>query len=413
VPTTLSLASIALIANAASLPLLAHPVFSLAILLAVLLFVRCLERAPWTVPLLKFIPSLVFYYFLPTCLNLVGLLPRESPLYVWVKVYALAASLCLLTLALDVRAIFRLGRTAAAVFAASCLSIMIGGPIALAIWKSSLPPEAWKAMAWLAGSWIGGTANAVALTSSFQVSDQAAAPLIVVDVIIAYAWMAVLLFLAARHERVDHWLCADPAKCASLESRITSASIPTTRSPPLHWCFFLAAFGLIVAFISKAGAAAWMRTTAGLSLKSALDESAWRVMLATTIGAALSFTPARRLESRGASRVGMSMLYLLVACIGAGADLSGLRHAGGYLALGLTWMAVHIVILFAVGRLLRAPLFFLAVSSQANIGGPISAPIVAAAFHPVLAPIGVLLAIAGYVVGTYLGLLCIHLCRLV
>ncbi|MEK6642856.1 MAG: DUF819 family protein [Planctomycetota bacterium] len=400
-------------ANATSSPLLAHPATSLAILLAVLLLVRRLERAPRTAALFKFIPSLVFYYFLPTCLNMVGLLPRESPLYIWVKTYVLAASLCLLTLALDVRAILRLGRTAAAVFAASSLSIMIGGPIALAVWKSSLPPDAWKAMAWLAGSWIGGTANAVALTSSFQVSDQAAAPLIVVDVIIAYAWMAVLLFLAARHRRVDRWLRADPAKSMALESRIASATDAPSQSTHWHWVVLLSAFGMIVAIGSKVGADAWTRTTAGQALRFLLDESAWRVILATTIGAALSFTPARRLESRGASRVGMSMLYVLVACIGSGADLSALRHAGGYLALGLTWMAIHIVILIAVGRLLRAPLFFLAVSSQANIGGPISAPIVAAAFHPALAPVGVLLAIAGYVVGTYLGLLCIHLCRLV
>ncbi len=393
--------------------LLSNPFVSLAILLAILFLIRWLERTRHVAFLFKFIPSLVFYYFLPTCLNMLGLLPRESPLYVWVKTYVLAASLCLLTLALDVRAILRLGRTAAAVFAASSLSIMIGGPIALAIWKSSLPPDAWKAMAWLAGSWIGGAANAVALTSSFQVSDQAAAPLIVVDVIIAYAWMAVLLFLAARHRQVDRLLRADPAQCAALESRITSPPIASSRSP--HWLslVLIAIFGLLVAFCSKTGAAAWLGTTVGSSLKTVLDESAWRVVFATTIGAALSFTPARQLESRGASRVGMFMLYLLVACIGAGADLSALRHAGGYLALGLTWMAIHIVILLTVGRLLRAPLFFLAVSSQANIGGPVSAPIVAAAFHPALAPIGVLLAIAGYVVGTYLGLLCIYLCGLV
>ncbi|MBI5764074.1 MAG: DUF819 family protein [Planctomycetes bacterium] len=390
-----------------------HPLCVVAMLAAILAIVGMLQRVRFSAPLFRFVPALVFYYFLPTVVSMAGLLPRESPVYGWVKTYILAASLCLLTLALDLRAIIRLGRTALAVFAASCLSIMIGGPISLAIWKSSLPPDAWKAMAWLAGSWIGGAANAVALTSSFHVSDEAAAPLIVVDVIIAYAWMAVLLILAARHKRVDRWLRADPAKVASLETRVTRETPSRDASRRWAWFTVITVFGLIVAIASAAAASAWVRSSPGRMLVGFLDVAAWRVILATTLGVLLSLTPARELESRGASRVGMAMLYLLVACIGAGADLSTLRHAGGYLALGATWMLIHIVILFAVGRLLKAPFFFLAVSSQSNIGGPVSAPIVAAAFNPALAPVGVLLAIAGYVVGTYLGLLCIHLCRLV
>lgn len=390
-----------------------HPVCVTAVLIVILLIVGLLQRAQVTAPLFKFVPALVFYYFLPTVVSMAGLLPRESPVYGWVKTYILAASLALLTLALDLRAIIRLGRTAIAVFVVSCLSIMIGGPISLAIWKSHLPPDAWKAMTWLAGSWIGGAANAVALTSSFQVSDEAAAPLIVVDVIIAYAWMAVLLILAGRHKHVDRWLHADPAKVASLETRVTRERPSRDVSRRWAWFVIIAVFGLVVAIGSAATANAWVRSSTGRMFASVLDVAAWRVIFATTIGVVLSLTPARSLEPRGASRVGMAMLYLLVACIGAGADLSTLRHAGGYLALGATWMLIHIVILFAVGRLLRAPFFFLAVSSQSNIGGPVSAPIVAAAFNPALAPVGVLLAIAGYVVGTYLGLLCIHLCRLV
>ncbi len=57
-------------------------------------------------------------------------------------------------------------------------------------------------------------------------------------------------------------------------------------------------------------------------------------------------------------------------------------------------------------RLLRAPIFFAAVGSQANVGGAASASVVAAAFHPALAPVGVMLAVAGYVLGTYGGLVC-------
>ena len=69
-------------------------------------------------------------------------------------------------------------------------------------------------------------------------------------------------------------------------------------------------------------------------------------------------------------------------------------------------MAIHVSLLLLVGWLIRAPYFYLAVGSKANIGGAASAPVVAAAFHPSLAPVGVLLAVLGYALGTYVAFLC-------
>ena len=81
--------------------------------------------------------------------------------------------------------------------------------------------------------------------------------------------------------------------------------------------------------------------------------------------------------------------------------------------LELTWIAIHGALIYAVARWLRAPMFYLAVGSEANIGGAASAPIVAAAFHPVLAPVGVLFAVLGYALGTYGGWLTGLLMRMV
>jgi uncharacterized membrane protein len=135
----------------------------------------------------------------------------------------------------------------------------------------------------------------------------------------------------------------------------------------------------------------------------------WVVLIVTTVGLGLSFTRLRRLEGVGASRLGSAMLYLLIASIGAHAEFRRVLDAPALVAIGAVWIALHGLMLWLVRRWMRAPIFFLAVGSQANIGGAASAPIVAAAFHPALAPVGILLAVGGYVLGTYGGLLCAFL----
>jgi uncharacterized membrane protein len=145
---------------------------------------------------------------------------------------------------------------------------------------------------------------------------------------------------------------------------------------------------------------------------ASMAPSTWKYIIITALGVLLSFTRARNLEGAGASKIGAMMIYLLVACIGAGANFRTIFQHPAVLVMGFIWMAVHIVVLLGVARLIRAPLFFVAVGSQANIGGAASAPVVASAFHPALAPVGALLAVAGYVLGTYAGWVCMQLLRL-
>ena len=106
-------------------------------------------------------------------------------------------------------------------------------------------------------------------------------------------------------------------------------------------------------------------------------------------------------------------LYLLVASIGAKAEFAKVLDVPVLLVIGIIWIIIHATILLLVRRLLKAPVFYMAVGSQANIGGAASAPIVAGSFHPALAPVGALMGVAGYVLGTYAGLLCAYLLRMV
>ena len=149
------------------------------------------------------------------------------------------------------------------------------------------------------------------------------------------------------------------------------------------------------------------------TLQDIISASTWKVILVTTVGVILSLTRMRRYEGAGASRIGSVMIYLLVACIGAGADFGKIIEQPAFIAMGAIWMSIHAAVMLGLSRLIRAPVFFMAVGSQANVGGAASAPVVASAFNPALAPVGVLLAIAGYVLGTYAALVCATFLRLV
>ncbi len=397
-------------ANAVTEPLITSSAGLLAILLAVLAIIFAADRHPKIGRLFKIIPALVFCYFVPTLLSTYKVIPDEAELYKWVKGFVLPASLVLLTLSLDVRGILALGPKAIIMLLAGTAGVVIGGPLALWLWQGVLPEDAWQVMAYLAGSWIGGGANAVALQQNFGASNAAIAPIIVVDVAVANVWMGLLLYLAGRHERVDRWFGGDASAIVALEKKMEAFHQRVMRIPTMPDVMVILALGFGVAWVSHVLGQA-IATHQPEFMNNFLGAFAWKVILATTAGTILSFTRARNLEGVGASRLGSVMIYLLVATIGAAANFEKLAEAAEYLWLGATWITFHIIILLVVGKLIRAPFFFIAVGSQANIGGAASAPVVAGAFNPVLAPVGVLLAIAGYVLGTYAGLVCIWVCR--
>lgn len=393
--------------------LVTDPAGLLAILLAVLALIFWAHAHPVFGRIFKVIPVIVFCYFVPTALSGFGVIPTDSPMYEWVKQFVLPASLVLLTLSLDVPGILRLGPKALIVMLAGTAGIVIGGPIALAIWQQWLPEDAWKRIAYLAGSWIGGGANAVALQKTFGVPDPAISPIIVVDVAVANVWTGILLYLAGRTDRLDRWLKADASAIRILEREMEDFQDSVTRPASLRDLLYVVAIGFGFAYIGHA-VGRWMMGLGFFArFEDFLNAFAWKVIIATTAGVTMSFSRVRTLEGAGASKIGSLMLYLLIACIGAGADFRRLAESGAFLGLGVTWIVIHIGLVVLVGKLIRAPFFFIAVGSQANVGGAASAPVVAGAFNPVLAPVGVLLAILGYVLGTYAGLMCVNLCRLV
>ena len=364
-------------------------------------------------------PRLMLCYFLPAILGTVGVFSaEESQLYFVASRYFLPASLVLLTLPTNLREIARLGPKALLVFGAATTGVIIGGPVALWTAKVLMPDfmseydlvEVAAAMSTLAGSWIGGGANQAAMKEIFNVGGDIFAVVVTVDVLVASILLMLLILGASHTRRIDKWLGVRQSDIEKVQAQM-KALRPTSKAPiSTASILILSAIGLgAMALGHTAGdkiAAVLSTYFPTLKQHSLTSSFFWLVVIATTAGLLLSLTPLRKLESKGASELGSALLYFLVATIGMSMDLTAIfRHAEMFL-VGMLWISVHVAILLMVARALRAPFFFVAVGSQANIGGAASAPVVAAAFHPALAPVGVLLAVLGYALGTYGAYVC-------
>ena len=360
----------------------------------------------------NYVPAILMCYLVPAIYNSIGLIDGgASKLYPMARDYLLPASLVLFCIAMDIGAILRLGPKAVIMFVTGTAGVMLGAVVAFAamgvIHPSTVAGETWRGMTTIAGSWIGGGANQAAMKEVFAVDANLFGQFVAVDVIVAYFWMAILLYLAPRAKAFDRWTGADTSAIEDLKQRIADYQAEHARIPSMSDMMMLFAVGIGLtglAHLLTGPLVAWIQSLpASWRLQDySLDSRFfWLVVLTTTFGVILSFTRARRLEGVGASSVGSVFLYILIATIGMQMDLKTLVDRPMLLLLGVIWISVHAVLMLGMAKLIRAPLFFLAVGSQANIGGAASAPVVASAFHPSLAPVGVLLAVMGYALGTY------------
>lgn len=387
------------------------PLSVLTVLLAVLASLFLFQRHPWGRRLFRVVPLLVFCYFVPALLSNLGVIPVESELYVFIRRVLLPASLVLLVLSTDIPAVLSLGRDAVVLFLTGTASIALGGPLAFLALGWLFPvdalDQAWRGLAALCGSWIGGGANFVAVGESVGASPATMSLMVVVDVGVANVWMAMLLLFAGREREMDAAIGADRRRIDAVRARIETYQAEIARPSNLAEMLLILTIGL-----GTTGVVTWVAQYLP-EIGTIINGFTWVVCLVTAIGVALSFTSLRRLEGAGASTVGSVFLYLLVATIGASAQFSQVLENLPLLAVGALWMLFHAAAMFAARRMLAAPVFFLAVGSQANVGGAASAPVVAAAFHPALATVGVLLAVLGYVLGTYVGILVAFLLRVI
>ena len=369
------------------------------------------QQGPWK-RFYAIVPALLLCYLIPGIYNTVGLIDGQNTrLYNPVaRDILLPAALVLLTLAVDIKGILRLGPKLIVMYLGASFSIMLGAVVAFQLMKwlhpATVAGDTWAGMAALAGSWIGGGANMLAMREVFDVNATTFGQFAVIDVGVGYVWMAALIFLAGQSAKIDARSGADTSGIDELKLRIEKFRSEHERVASLTDLMLIVAvaFGTVGLAHAIAGpVSAWFKGHVSWAAQFSLDAPfVWVVVISTTCGLGLSFTRARNLEGAGASKLGSLLLYFLIACIGMQMDLLALLDRPWLFLLGIIWIAVHIGLLLALAMVLKVPFFYFAIGSQSNIGGPASAPVVAAAFHPSLAPVGVLLGTMGYATGTYL-----------
>jgi len=389
-------------------------IFGILILILGMVFHTSSLDHPFWKRFYNYVPALLVCYFLPSMLKALNLVdPSQSKLYFVASRYLLPASLVLLTISVDLKEIMKLGSKAIIMFLTGTVGIMIGGPLTTLIFSYLSPDlvqgETWRGMTTIAGSWIGGGANQATMKEVFNVSDVLFSKMVTVDIIVGNTWLGILIAGVGVTKLLDKKLKADASAIERLKEKMEAYQASVAKTPNLtdlmkilmigFACTGIAHFGsdLIVPYLKQFPALQQYSLTSGFF---------WIVVIATTLGVALSFTKVRTLEGAGASRMGRAFVYILVATIGMNMDILAIFSNPGFFFLGITWILFHVLLLAIVAKLIKAPYFFIAVGSTANVGGAASAPVIATEFHPSLAPVGVLMAVLGYVLGTYGAYLC-------
>ncbi len=384
--------------------MISSPAAVFAILSAVCMLFFYLDRSTgWRG--FRYFPPLLWIYALPVVLNNVGVLPAKSAAYDALSDFVLPAFLVLMLISVDLPAALRTMGRGIGVMLIGSFGIVLGGTLAYALCSAWLAGDGWKLIGSLAGSWIGGTANMAATAAGLGLKPDDLGVAILADNIVYIVWLPLLLSSRALAERFNAWAGVDPARIRQLEAAALETGNTSEEPLQIHHVLYLLT---IVAAVTWAA-----RELAPLlpELPPVVSTGTWRTLLLTTFALALSFSPARRIP--GSRAIGLALVYLFLAGMGARASLQGLDDAPIFLLASFLMIFIHGAVCLLGARLLRVDLHSAAIASAANIGGIASAPIVAAHHRQALVPAAILMAMVGYAAGNYLAVLTAQLSYLV
>jgi len=298
-------------------------------------------------------------------------------------------------LSADMREIFKLGKKMLLTFFLASFSIALGFIGMFALFHSYFGEESWKPFAALSGSWMGGIANMVAIQGALNLPDSAMGYTLLIDSIDYAIWVMILLALVPLAKKFNLWSKADTSVIDEVGARL---ALKEESKKPISFLSIgiLVVTAVIVSLFAQT-VATYLPTT------SFLTTTTWIVIIATLAGIIFAMTPLAK--QSGASALANMMLYLIVALIASRANFAELTEAPLYIFAGFVIIFIHVIIMVIFAKLFKLDLFSLGVASLANIGGVASAPILASAYSKALIPIGVLMAMLGYIVGTFGGLM--------
>ena len=317
------------------------------------------------------LPSVFWIYFLPMLASSFGLIDAKAAIYGKITTYILPMALFLLLMTVDIRAILRLGGKALVMFFIGAFGIMLGMAVVFALFKGIIGVQFAGGFAALSASWTGGSANMIAVKEALAVPDQVFLPMVIMDTIVPYVWMAIMVACVGFAPAFDHFNRSDRTVLDDLNQRIKDTKAIKVRKLTLTMVFIL----YILAFLGGS-LSIWLGHFLP-EIRGIISSYAWTIIVVSCLGILLSFTPARKLEEYGTNKAGYFLLYFVLTAIGARASISNIGSAFLLIGAGFLVVIIHAIVLLIATRLLRAPLFLAAVASQANVGGVASAPVVA------------------------------------
>jgi uncharacterized membrane protein len=338
-------------------------------------------------------PPIVLTYLLVTALAVVGLWEVNAEIGAAQSVLisrVLPALLFLLMIDCDLLAIFRLGPRVLAVFFCTTASLFVAFMVVGIVFRPWLPADAWQPLAALSGSWAGGTANMVAVKEAIDMPESLLAMSLLTDALCYSVWVAILFSVARLAPAFNRWTGAQSS--ADLAVGAAKTAPPATPDSVLIWL----SLGLLAA-----AASAWVAQF--LPTSNMISATTWTILLATALGLIVGQTPFARYP--GASSISGALLIALVAVLASQSNFHGIGQAPLYILSGILIIAIHAGLMALAARLFHFDMYLCGISSLAHIGGVAAAPLLAASYSRSLVPVGVLLALLGYVVGTGYGLL--------
>lgn len=347
--------------------------------------------------LFEYLPAIVIIYFVVMLLSTLGVWqknPEITATYKTVKANILPAMIFLMLLHADLRKIMKLGKKMLLTFFLASLSIAAGFIGMFMLFHSLFETDAWKAFAALSGSWMGGTANMVAIQGALNVPDAKMGYALLIDSIDYAVWVMILLALVPFARRFNRWSGSDTSLIDEVGERLSEGQ--NKESITFHSLFLLLGISLMISALSQVIAVL-------LPVSDFVTTGTWVVIIATLSGILFAMTPLNRVA--GSGELGNIFLYIIVALIASRANFSEMTQAPVYILAGFVIISIHAILMIFFARRFKLDLFSLGVASLANIGGVASAPILAGAYSQALIPIGVLMAMMGYILGTFGGLM--------
>ena len=347
----------------------------------------------------QFAPPIVLIYLglMVLCTIRIWDLEATAETYSSLKNPLLYAMLFLMLLRCDLKKIIKLGPKMLIGFFSATISIGLGFVIAYAIMHNFLGENAWQGLGALCGSWMGGSGNMLAIQAALNVSEAQMVNPLVMDSICATIYVMFLLWAIGFSKVFNKWTKADTRVIDEVGRSLAEEAKANTK--PIIWQNLVILMGsaLLVSAVSQ---------PLGVLINQYLpffDKATWTVLIVTVLGIVLALTPFGKIK--GTEELSNGLLYIVVALIASRADLASAAGAPIWLLTGFMILIFHVVVMIILAKLLKMDIFTCAVASLANVGGTATAPVLAGTYSSALVPVGIIMALLGYVVGTGGGLI--------